>query len=120
MENINSLAGILLVFISLLANAYWQDAIRWENEKRKALEAGKKEHLEYARKCVRNAMLLFRFSTFIGFATVLSILFVFHPREISEWIVYIILWFLLIALIFFTITPKYFSSLGFPDKLGKI
>ena len=118
----NAFAGLILVFISIIANAYWQDATRWANEKRKAHESEDYIREKAANTYKRNAVIIFRACTGLGFLTLISVLLPELPNtpmyistETATHILLIVLGILALTLLYFTITPKYFVPIEYPE-----
>jgi steroid 5-alpha reductase family enzyme len=122
--DITYISGLILVVLAIIANSYWQDGVRWENERRRALKAKKIKHVEFAKKCKKNAILLFRFSVFLGLCAILPILLSLTNYPIALTAAKYILGFAIssvtIALAYFAFTPKYLSPIGYPDDFDEI
>ena len=67
------IAPLLLIAVSIVANAYWQDAVRWENERRRLKLSGSCYCSEKAAKHKDWAMRLFRVSCLIGAVDLIAV-----------------------------------------------
>ncbi|MBI5055061.1 MAG: hypothetical protein HZB61_00395 [Nitrospirae bacterium] len=121
MEELSVVSGLILVVASIIANAYWQDTVRWDSERRIASRAKKPIHTSYAKKCKRNATLLFRFSVFLGLCSILPIfLYLIDYTVAALYILGLAISAVTLALAYFTVTPKYLVPTGYPEDFDDI
>ena len=108
-----ALGALVLVVATLIANAYWQDAVRWDNLKYEALRSGNHDVADTAGTRVKRAKKLFRLATFLGLLVTAGIMVAFlsnQPMAImgSRWLIFASLVLVVLALAYFTAAPRYF------------
>lgn len=112
-------ASLLLVVVSIIANAYWQDAVRWEVERRRLKKANKEDCSEKARGYSDSAKILFRIACFLGALSLVAILMELHKfsfvLDSNDLLVFLVVVAILLFL-FYAVTPRYFSPIAFHEK----
>lgn len=119
-----SLMGLILVVIAVMANAYWQDAVRWEQQRIKALIAEDDDLAKSAEKYSNGANYIFKAVAFLGMLLLFSLMFLLvNPDSvfvitITRLILLPVLSALSMALAFYVIARKhwYFSPIGWHSK----
>ncbi|MEO5372233.1 MAG: hypothetical protein H7833_19360 [Magnetococcus sp. DMHC-1] len=70
-------ASLLLVVLSVVANAYWVDAVRWEQKREQYNSSNEEERARRAVKYRKRAEFVFRVATFLSVLTILSVFLVY-------------------------------------------
>jgi hypothetical protein len=107
-----TLSGFILTVLAIMANAYWQDAVRWDKVRLEALKKKHDEIADTAKICVGHAKGIFRVAALMGFWTSLSIILELpHHVRISSSppaiLLTIVLILLTAILLVLTVIPKY-------------
>lgn len=73
-----TLAGLVLVVVSIISNAYWQDAVRWHSAMKRAKIKGNITAEKFARGSSWRALCLFKFGTALGFLVTSAITYAMY------------------------------------------
>ena len=127
-ERLLTLSGLVLVVIAILCNAYWQDAVRWDQIRFEALTQGNDDGARQAATYVSRAKLVFRVGTFLALTVMLSITcsvvgtsFLQLPWlvRLGELLMILVFLALIVAFVYFAFTPEYFVPVESSDLLFK-
>lgn len=117
------LGGFVLVVETIMANAYWQDAVRWDNVVYQAAKRNREDLVMIAVKRVRYAKAIFRQSTFLGFLVGLGIALPLVGGDhscvalISRGLISIAMLLVLAVLALLTVLPRYLVPIETSDIL---
>ena len=128
-NNLLSIMGLILVVIAVMTNAYWQDAVRWEQQRVKALIVEDDELAKEAEKYSDRAISVFKVAAFLGMMLVFSLIIILlKPDSVvvnktAKFILLLILFLLTAALVYYVIARKegYLSPVGWKSEhLNKV
>lgn len=107
-SSLRILSGLILTVLAVMANAYWQDAVRWDKVYFKALQCKNDEVLAISKNYIWHAKFIFRVAAFLGALTTTSVIYgIFFDELISKLILVIVLSFITLLLIILAFIPKY-------------
>lgn len=120
-----TISGLILTVLAVMANAYWQDAVRWDKVHLDALQNNHDEVAAAAQECVKHAKGIFRVSALLGFFTTVSIMWelINHVKILYSSpaiLLLIVLFSLTTILLILTVIPKYKIPIETSKELIKL
>lgn len=107
-SSLRILSGLILTVLAVMANAYWQDAVRWDKVHFKALQCQNDDVLTVSKNYVWHAKFIFRVAALLGALTTTSVIVgVLYDEQISKYILITVLTVLTILLFILAFIPKY-------------
>jgi len=108
MDSLRILSGLILTVLAVMANAYWQDAVRWDKVCLKALQCNNDEVLAVSKNYVKHAKWTFRFAAFLGALTTTSVIVgTCFNDQIAKYILIFVLSSLTVIFFLLAFIPKF-------------